>query len=543
MSLISLHAASFSLPDGTPLFDNINLSFGPGRTGLIGRNGIGKSTLLDLMEGSAEPASGSVAREGRIRRLRQEMPGDPRATVADAFGMKDRLDRLKRALAGEGSADDIADIDWTLDERLAAALERVGLAGLDADVPQSQLSGGQRTRLALAALTFDAPDMILLDEPTNNLDRDGRALVIDLMDQWRGGAVVVSHDRELLRHMDRIVELSSLGLKSYGGNWDDYRQQKEVERQAAERAFQSAESAADAARRQAQITQERQERRAATGRRARAKGDAPKILLDARAERAEGTATHNRQIAGRRESELARKVAEADAARERFRTLDLSLPSPGLAASRQMLAFEGVTAGYDTARPVLRNVSFAIAGPERVAITGPNGSGKTTLLKLATGAMEPISGLVRRPVPAALLDQHASLLDPALTILENFRRINPGDGDNACRAALARFLFRAAAAEKPVAVLSGGEKLRAALACITGGGEPPLLLILDEPTNHLDLDSIAAMEAGLNGFRGALLVVSHDEDFLRAIGIGRHIRLRNGNATEDFTGSVSSGNR
>src|SRR5690606_28474350 len=144
---------------------------------------------------------------------------------------------------------------------------------------------------------------------------------------------------------------------------------------------------------------------------------------------------------------------------------------------------------------------------------------------LAAGVIEPYAGLVRRPVPAAFLDQHASLLDPASSILDNFRRLNPDSGDNDCRAALARFLFRGVAAKKRGASLSGGERMRAALACVTAGPRPPSLLALDEPTNHLDLDSTAAIEEGLNGFRGALLVISHDEDFLTAIGIERRILL------------------
>ena len=159
-----------------------------------------------------------------------------------------------------------------------------------------------------------------------------------------------------------------------------------------------------------------------------------------------------------------------------------------------------------------------MTGPERVALTGGNGTGKTTFLALAGGAAQPTSGTVRRPAPSVMLDQGVAILDPATTILENFRRLNPDASINHAHAMLARFLFRNTEALKPVAVLSGGEMLRAGLACVLGGRRPPSLLILDEPTNHLDLDSIAAVESALRGFDGALLVASHDEDFLEAIG-------------------------
>jgi ATPase subunit of ABC transporter with duplicated ATPase domains len=158
-------------------------------------------------------------------------------------------------------------------------------------------------------------------------------------------------------------------------------------------------------------------------------------------------------------------------------------------------------------------------------VTGPNGSGKTTLLSLITGALRPWDGTVAVPLPFALLDQRVSLLDPSLSIRDNFRILNPEADENACRAALARFMFRADAALQVVSSLSGGQLLRAGLACVLGGTAPPPLLILDEPTNHLDIDSIEAVEAGLSAYDGALLVVSHDETFLEAIAISRRLVL------------------
>jgi ATPase subunit of ABC transporter with duplicated ATPase domains len=179
----------------------------------------------------------------------------------------------------------------------------------------------------------------------------------------------------------------------------------------------------------------------------------------------------------------------------------------------------------ETGRVILPPLSIALAGPERVAIVGANGAGKTTLLRLMAGEIAPTHGQVFRPVPSALLDQHAALLDPEATLIENFLTRNPASNTNIAHAALARFLFRNVQALRSPAELSGGERLRAALACVLGGEQPPQLLLLDEPTNHLDLDSIAAIETALADYDGALVLVSHDEDFLAAVGIERRIML------------------
>lgn len=188
-----------------------------------------------------------------------------------------------------------------------------------------------------------------------------------------------------------------------------------------------------------------------------------------------------------------------------------------------MLRVEDVSAGYVPGQPILSDFSLEIIGPERVAVMGPNGSGKTTLLAVITTQLIPWCGKAEVLTEFAVLDQRMSLLDPSTSIRDNFQRHNPGAEENACRAALARFMFRAEAALQIVSTLSGGQLLRAGLACVLGGSSPPAFLILDEPTNHLDIDSIEAVEAGLRAYDGALLVVSHDETFLNEIGMTRRL--------------------
>ena len=523
-SSVALNSVSYSTPDGHSLFQNLNLAFGPGRTGLVGRNGTGKSTLLKLVTGELLPAAGDVIVSGTVRMLRQSVQVNDE-TIADAFGVAGELARLARLEAGNGSIEDAAEADWMLPSRFEAALEKVGLPNLTPDRPLATLSGGQRTRIALAALIFEEPDMILLDEPTNNLDAEGRAAVAEVLRNWRGGAIVVSHDRDLLRQMDAIVELTTLGAKTYGGNYDHYAERKALELAAAEQSLASAERKVAEIDRKIQAVREQKARSDAGGVRKAARGDIPKILLGGRKENAENTSGSQANIASRLRDEASREAAEARSQVEILQQVSVRLAPTNLPAGKTVLEVHGLTGGPDAAAPIIRDFSLVITGPERVAVTGANGTGKTTLLRLLTGALTPLAGTIRLTPSHALLDQTVSILDPALTIRDNFRRLNADADENTGRAALARFMFRADAALKVVGTLSGGETLRAGLACTLGGNRPPELLILDEPTNHLDLAAIEAVEAGLRAYDGALLVVSHDRAFLEAIGVTREIGL------------------
>lgn len=519
---IILSNLSLATPDGRSLLSNLDLTFAAERTGLVGRNGVGKTTLLASISGEHLPHSGRVLVNGSIGLLRQDAQLPAGASVADLFGVGPALELLRRAERGDAAIDDLAAIDWTLEARLAAALARLGF-DLSPDTELSSLSGGQITRVRLAALIFAEPDFLLLDEPTNNLDQAGREALTDLLAAWRGGAIVVSHDRSLLETMDAIVELTSLGAARYGGNWSRFREQKAVELAAVRHDLAHAEKRLSEIDGNAQQAAERKARKDSGGRKKRARGDMPRILAGARKDRSEDSGGKTAQIAERQRAEA---LEAADAARRRIeilQPLSVKLPATGLPAGREVLWLEGVSAGYRPEQPVLRDLSFAVVGPERVALVGPNGSGKTTVLKLIAGELRPLSGIVRVRPDFALFDQKVSLLDPGLSILDNFRRLNPKAGANECHAALARFMFRADAALQVVGSLSGGQMFRAGLACVLGGPMPPSLLILDEPTNHLDLESIEAVEAGLQAYDGALLVVSHDEAFLQAIAITRRI--------------------
>jgi ATPase subunit of ABC transporter with duplicated ATPase domains len=515
--------------DDRPLFQDLTLAFGRERTGLVGPNGSGKTTLLRLLAGELTPTVGTVHRTAAVAVLPQDFRPAPEAPLAVVLGIDARLAALARLEAGTPAPSDfdVVGDDWGLPERTGAVLARLGLGHLPLDRPLGAVSGGEATRVALAGLALGRPDLLLLDEPTNHLDAGSREALYAFVEGWTGGLLCVSHDRALLRRMDRIVELSALGVRIYGGNYDAYRARRDADAAAAARELESARAALRLAEREAREVRERQARRAAQGRRDGATANMPKILLGARKRQAEATGAKVRAVTAR---EVEERRARADAARRRVEERErprFALESARLPAGRVVLALEEVTVCLPgAARPVLEGVTLRLVGPERVAVVGPNGSGKTTLLRVALGALVPDAGRVRRlPDETAHLDQHGAGLDPTRSVLENFRARHPDMEATAVRHALARFLFSDEAALRTVGTLSGGERLRASLACVLGGARPPSLLVLDEPTNHLDLDALEALEAALRAHDGALLVVSHDAAFLEAIGVERYVAL------------------
>ncbi|MES2043844.1 MAG: ABC-F family ATP-binding cassette domain-containing protein [Pseudomonadota bacterium] len=520
---LTLDRLCAAAPDGRALFHDLTLSVGAQeRVGLVGRNGSGKSTLLAIVAGSVAPAAGHVARTGRVGVLAQDWPHA--LGVAEALGIADVRAAMARIERGEGSEDDFTLADWTLEARVAEALADVGLTDMDLDRRIATLSGGERTRVGLARLLIEAPELILLDEPTNNLDAEGRTAVAQLLARWRGAAIVASHDRQLLEAVDRIVELRAIGVRQVGGGWSAYVAERDAERARADAALEAAQRGARAADRAAQDRRETKARRDKAGRAYAASGSAPKILLGAQAERAENSSARDNRLAAAQAEAASEKLAAARAEVEVIAPLTIDLPPTGLPANSELLTMED--ARLTIGERALGPWTLTIRGPERVAVTGPNGAGKSSLLRVALGSAAPSSGSVRRAEGRlAMLDQHVALLDPAATILANFLARHPGLGAREAHAALARFAFRNRDAERIVATLSGGERLRAGLACVLGGPEPARLLLLDEPTNHLDLASIEVLETALARYDGALLVVSHDRRFLEAIGVMREVSL------------------
>ncbi len=519
---LSVNDLSFSWPDGTAVLDGLDLGIGPGRHGLVGLNGSGKSTLLRLIAGELTPQQGSIGVDGTVAYLPQDPGADPSRTVADVLGVAETLAALQRVEAGSTAIDDFDAIGdrWDIAERTSAELGQLGLGHLELDRPIASVSGGELVLLSLVARLLTRPSVLLLDEPTNNLDNAARERLIGIVAGWKGTSLVVSHDRELLNAMDDIGSLRGGTVRWYGGGFDDYEAAVAVEQDAAERAVRAAEADLRAQKRDRIEAESVLATRRKQGEKAWAEKRMPKIAMGNDKRRAQVSAGKLRGVHDDRVVDANARLAEAEELVHDDREIRVDLPKTAVPAGRDVLLLDGVRPAYGSL-----TVDLEIRGPERIGLTGRNGTGKTSLLRAITGELAPAVGSVRTYVPIRYLPQRMDLLDGALTVAENVASIAPSTTENERRAQLARFLFRGRAADRPASTLSGGERLRATLACLLLAEPAPQLLLLDEPTNNLDLPSIRHLVEALESYRGAFIVVSHDTRFLDDLGLTRRIAV------------------
>ena len=522
-SSLSFQHVTLTWPDGRTALSDVDLDLGPGVHGLVGSNGSGKSTLLRLAHGTLAPTAGSVSATGTVRLLPQdpvrEVAGRTVADVLDVAPVLAALRAIERGSTDQRDFDVVGD-DWDVEHRARAWLDRLGLARVGLDRPATSLSGGELVLLALAARLLDEPDVLLLDEPTNNLDRRARGHLVDALDAFGGTALLASHDRALLEEVDAVVEVHAGAVRTVTGGYSVYAEVLAAEQEAARRAARDARS--DLRRQQRDLVQARATLagRRRTAAKAEAEKRVPKIVAHGRRMSAEVSAG---KLRGAHEEHVARARERLDDAEGRVRDdreIRLELPRTAVPRTRDVLVTDGLVLPH-----VGTALDLHLRGPERVALVGANGSGKSTFLDVVLGRQAPAAGTVRVDVPVGHLPQRPTLPDESESVVDAVRRVAPQAPPQEVRAQLARLLFRGRDAEQAVGTLSGGERLRAALACVLLAEPAPQLLLLDEPTNDLDLVSVQHLVDALEGFEGALVVVSHDEAFLDDLRLDRRVDL------------------
>ncbi|PKA29760.1 ABC transporter ATP-binding protein [Cedecea lapagei] len=510
-----LHQVTCQFATGDTLFGPLNLALEPSLCALVGRNGSGKTRLLRLLAGLDSPTSGHIERRGSHVYVAQQHDISAQTTLAELLGYDDIFAACRRIDSGDYQPDDLERLDgyWDLAERLTAAFLTANLPPFDPENLASSLSGGERVRALLCGAFTANADYLLLDEPTNHLDRQGREWFYAQLARCGCGVMVATHDRELLAQMPRILELSGTGLRVYGGNYDDYQRQRDAEQQAARAALDHA--ATERKRTRARMHKEHdasQRRSAQTLRTVDSMNIASFERIKYKMAAKERPGTWRKQHHEQTDA-LNTAVKQARERVEEENPVMFTLPGSRIAEGKQAIVLQELVLPYVNMPPV----NWRMDGPMRVALRGPNGCGKSTLLKIILGQLEAVSGTCRVSVQSAYLDQHLSQLDLTQSVMTHLNLHDTPLEEGVLRSRLAQLQLGADKVSLPLRELSGGERLKAALACVLWREEAAQLLLLDEPTNHLDLASVQAIEAALAGFPGALLVVSHDQAFLNGL--------------------------
>jgi ATPase subunit of ABC transporter with duplicated ATPase domains len=518
-ALVSLNQLRFQFANGETLFNPLNLTFDHQPTAIVGRNGVGKSVLARLIAGHLQPTAGRVLRSVSVHYVAQTFSARPGQTVADATGTAAVLAALDRLELGLAAAEDFDTIGarWDLRERLRHILDEAGLSDIAPTDPAENLSGGQQARIALIAALLSEAQLLVLDEPSNHLDAAGRQWLMSKLETWRGGLIVVSHDRQLLEQMQRIIELTPLGATVFSGNYSDFAEQRRIHQAAAQAQLDQARIERQRVRTRLQREHDTIQRHAAGSRRNAETANVAGFERAAMKAAAKDIMGHVKVAHQARKSDLDERVRQAYVNVPPEDGVLINMPGSRVPHKRHVCTLVDARLPWLPIAAPASRLNLSLHGPMRVAVTGPNGCGKSTLLKLLAGEQLPVSGTCSTHVPFAFLDQQLALLDEKTSIVEQLKAQGTPLSEGTLRSYLAHLQLDAQRATQPCAVLSGGERLKAALALALWRQTPAQLLLLDEPTNHLDLASMQAFELALKTFPGAIVAVSHDQAFLRAL--------------------------
>lgn len=575
MSII-LSGISFHYANQQPLFKSVNLSVATGRkVSVIGNNGTGKSTLLKLIAGELTPSSGSIRCASTPYYIPQQI-GITGISVSQALNVSDKIEALHAIYEGSEKYEyyDILADDWDIESRCRTALDDWGLPNVELNTPIDSLSGGEKTKLFLAGIDIHHPAIILLDEPTNHLDYSSLRNLYEFIRNSKSTLIIVSHDVTLLNLLEDTYELSPKGLKLYGGNYDFYKIQKDVEEQALKQQIDAERINLKLVRKKAKEMNERQEKRARQGE--KNKYQIPPIMRQLLKNNGEKTSTRLKEKHTKIVCQSRQKLTELIEKQNVACELKLDFENALLHNGKVLISARRINFKYSTRALLQENsldiekrneehsylkednttvgnitsqseerihskedsvtakgflwknpLDMEIRSGERIHLKGDNGSGKTTLLKLFIGELLPSTGeITKADFSFVYLDQEYSKVRTSQTLLELAQMYNHRSlPDHELKLRLHRALFPKEMWDKPCHVLSGGERMRLYLCCLMISNQIPDVFILDEPTNNLDLLSLQILTSTIKNYRGTVLIVSHDQRFIEEIGITRVIEL------------------
>jgi ATPase subunit of ABC transporter with duplicated ATPase domains len=528
--MLTLNSISYIHTNGDVLFDNINLTINSqSKISIVGNNGSGKSTLLKIVAGELFPSAGKIQTISKPYYVPQHSGQFNDFTVAQALQVENKLGALTEITNGNVTEANLTLLneDWLIEERSKESLIKWDLADLDLNRKMKTLSGGQKTKVFLSGIAIHHPHIILLDEPSNHLDTVSRNLLYNYIETTSNALIVVSHDKTLLNLLPITYELSKRGLTLYGGNYDFYSEQKKMELNALNHNLESKEAALRKAKKTERESMERKQKEDARGKKKQEKAGLPRISMNTFKNNAENSTSRIKDVHAEKIESIALELNQIRKSLLVAANMKLDLNQARLHHGKRLIEATNINFGYNEQLLWTQPLSFLITSGERIVLKGNNGSGKTTLIRILLGTTQPMTGIIKRAdVSSVYVDQDYSLIDTRYTVYEQVQQFNMDHlPEHELKIRLNRFLFTKEDWDKPCMLLSGGEKMRLVLCCLMIRNQAPDLILLDEPTNNIDIQNTEILTAAISDYKGTLVVVSHDNNFLKQMNIEREIRL------------------
>jgi len=528
--MLTLQNITYGYPGKDTLFDNINFTIGrQDKAALVGNNGTGKSTILRIMAGILQPASGSVRTETKPYYIPQHYGQFSHMTIAAALGVEERLHALKEILGGNVTEENMSALadDWNIEERCHEALTQWGFKAEDLFCRMDKLSGGEKTKVFLAGIAIHRPQIVLMDEPSNHLDSSSREMLYSYIKTTGNALVIVSHDRTLLNLLSTVYELNRQGITAYGGNYDFYAGQKEIAAQALTEDLKEKEKALRKAKETEREAMERQQKLDARGKKKQEKAGLPTIVMNGLRNNAEKSTARMKDVHAEKTGSIAEELSRLRRELPDKDKMKIGFDDSSLHKGKILVTAKDINFSYNNRQLWNTPLNFVISSGQRIAIKGGNGSGKTTLVRLMLGELKPAEGELQAAAEKVVyIDQDYSLVDNRLNVYGQAQQFNTAHlQEHEVKSRLTHFLFTSGDWDKSTSVLSGGEKMRLLLCCITLSDKAPDMIILDEPTNNLDIQNIEILTAAVKDYKGTLIVISHDAYFLEEVNVQGSIEL------------------